>query len=119
MAVIRKKPNKLKEISFDFIKSNLFRVIRCDGAFGGLAPNGSIHMAIYSERQAIPTKTVHKFDNGQLGQEILSKREGRSAVVREIEVDISMDVRQAKVLRDWLSDKISQHQDLVNADGKS
>ena len=28
------------EVEFDFIKSNFFRVIKADGAFGGVAPNG-------------------------------------------------------------------------------
>ena len=53
-----KSPPKLpKELEFDFIgKSNFFRAIRADGAFGGLAPNGVLHMALYSERQSNSNK---------------------------------------------------------------
>ena len=46
------------EVEFDFIKSNFFRVIKADGAFGGVAPNGAIHMQIFSERQPIPHTTT-------------------------------------------------------------
>ena len=73
-----KQPKPPKEIEFDFIKSNLFRVIRGDGAFGGIAPGGAIHMSIYSERHPIPTKTVHKLEGGQLGPELRDRREGRT-----------------------------------------
>jgi hypothetical protein len=109
-----KTPKLPKEIEFDFIKSNLFRVIRADGAFGGLAPNGVVHMALYSERQPIPTKVVHTvISNTQLGPEIQEKRQGRKAIVREVEVDVTMDVGQAIVLRDWLTDKINQYQQIA------
>jgi hypothetical protein len=63
----RRTQKKLTEIEFDFIKSNFFRVIHVDGAFGGLSPNGFVHMALYSERRAIPTKVVHKIEGAALG----------------------------------------------------
>ena len=109
----KKKTRNIKQIEFDFIKSNFFRVIRADGAFGGIAPGGAIHMAIYSERQAIPTKTVHSLDGQQLGAEIVEKREGRTAIVREVEVDVVMELPQAIVFRQWLDEKITQLQQLT------
>jgi hypothetical protein len=100
----------MEQIEFDFIKSNYFRVIKADGAFGGLTPSGSIHMALYSERQAIPTKVIHKLEGGKLGPEIRERREGRQGIVREVEVDVILDPQQAVLLRDWLTDKINQYQ---------
>jgi len=111
----KKKQSHIKEIEFDFIKSNFFRVIRADGAFGGIAPGGAIHMAIYSERQAIPTKTVHSLEGQQLGPEIPEKREGRSAVVREVEIDVVLELPQAIVFRQWLDERIMQLQQIVGA----
>lgn len=102
----KKKPVVPKEIEFDYIKSNFFRVVRGDGAFGGLSPNGTIHMAIFSERSAIPTKIVHKVVDNALGPEIVPRREVRKAVVREVEVDVTLDINQAIALRKWLDDKI-------------
>src|SRR5205807_2031151 len=97
----------------DFIKSNFFRVIKADGAFGGLTGNGSLHMALYSERSSIPTKLVHRVVDGQLGPEIREKRKGRKAIVREVEVDVTMDIAQAVLLRNWLDEKIAQFQQVV------
>jgi hypothetical protein len=98
------------EVKFDFIKSNFFRVIRADGAFGGIAPNGAIHMGIYSERSPLPKRVVHKLNDNMLGAEITSRRETRDAFVREMEVDIVLELAQAIALRTWLDDKIKQKQ---------
>ena len=83
----RRTAKRPTEIAFDYIKSNFFRVIHADGAFGGLAPNGNIHMALFSERQAIPTKVVYSVEGTGIGPEISDKREEREALVREVEVD--------------------------------
>src|SRR5260370_37271002 len=108
------KPPKIpKEVEFDFIKSNYFRVIKADGAFGGLSPAGAIHMGLYSEHHPFPQKIFHKVEGNQLGPEITSKRQGRKSVVREMEVDVVLDIAQAMVLRKWLDDRIEQYQNLV------
>ena len=111
MARKKKAPT---EIVFDFIKSNYFRVVRADGVFGGLAPSGAIHMGVYSERSAIPKQIVHSIvEGGQLGPELKDKRVVRSAIVREVEVDVVLDIAQAMTLRQWLDDKVEQYQKLV------
>src|SRR5262245_55399559 len=115
MAKRSKTPKLPKEVEFDFIKSNFFRVIRADGAFGGLAPNGVLHMALYSERHPIPTKTVHKIDAGKLGPELRERRQTRKAIVREVEIDVAMDIQQAIVLRNWLDEKITQFQQMIGS----
>lgn len=91
-----------QDVAFHYIKSNQFRVIHGDGAAGGPSPDGEkIHFAIYSERIPIPTKVVHEVDSeGRLGKE--RSRESRGGIVREVEVDIVMSVRQAKILAEWL-----------------
>lgn len=97
-----------REIEFDLIKSNWFRVIHADGAIGGVSPQANIHMALYSERRAIPTKIVHALEKTQLGAEIKSKRQGRAGMVREVEVDVVLGLEQAKALHLWLGDKIRE-----------
>lgn len=113
MAKASKPPKVPKEIEFDYIKSNFFRVVRADGAFGGLSPNGAIHMGIYSERQPIPKKVVHAVQEGKLGPELLEKRDVRKSIIREMEVDVVLDITQAIGLRQWLDEKIQQYQNLV------
>ena len=109
----RRKTNRRKEIAFDYIKSNFFRVIHVDGAFGGLAPSGNIHMALYSERQAIPTRTVFPFEGDKLGPENLKKREVRESLVREVEVDVVLSIDQARALHKWLTGKIESLEGII------
>lgn len=97
------------EVTFDLIKSNFFRVIYVDGAFGGLSPSGKLHMALFNERLALPTRIVQAIEGDKLGLEIRGKRQSRDTIVRELEIDVVMDVERAIVIRDWLDDKIRQH----------
>lgn len=93
-------------IQLDYIKSNLFRVIHVDGAHGGLHPGGSIiHMALFSERNAIPKTETFDVKDGVIGER--TGHEGREALIREVEVDALMTISTARALRTWLDDKIS------------
>jgi hypothetical protein len=102
-------------ISYDYIKGNDFRVIHVDGVWGGNAPNfGRIHMAVFSERWPIPKRTVNRLiAEGTVGEEIFEERITRNAVVREIEVNLVMDIDTATVMRDWLTDKINKYQQKI------
>ena len=96
-----------KEIRFDYIKSNLFRIVHADGIFGGLTHRGLVWAAFWSERGAIPTQVVHEVkEDGRLGPELMDKRTVRQATIREAEVGIMMNVAVARSLRDWLDEKI-------------
>jgi len=93
-------------LSFDYLKSSFFRVIHVDGVHGGLRPNGTtIHMALFSERNAIPQHEEFKVTAGQLGERIRSN--GREGVVREVEIDAVMDLDTARAIRDWLNSVVS------------
>jgi len=106
------------EIAFDYIKSNFFRVISVDGAFGGLGPSGrSLHMAVFSERRALPRRIVHSVSpDGLLGEELRDRRETRSAIVRELEADLTMDLPAAVALHKWLGGKIKELADMHGVD---
>lgn len=97
------------EVSFHFHKSNFFRVIHVDGAFGGAAPNGSgINMSIYSERMPLPTIIAHPIDNGIIGPELAEKRVMKDGIFREVESSLFMTVETAAAMRDWLSTQIDE-----------
>ena len=38
-----------RTVTFDYIKSNLFRVIHADGVWGGIAPTGKIHLSFFND----------------------------------------------------------------------
>lgn len=97
-----------KKIKFDYIKSNFFRVIHADGVWGGIGPGlNDIKMVFFNERPAIPQQVTHEIKNGILGEEIKEERVSRNSIIREVEVDIVMNIHVAKSLKKWLEDKIN------------
>lgn len=90
---------------FEYVKGSLFRVVHSDGAFGGLTPNGNLHISIYSERFAIPQFITQRVVDGRVGEE--TSREGKDWIIRELEVDIVMSLATANSLLAWLEDKIA------------
>lgn len=101
-------PNKDEptEIRFDFLKSNYFRTIHADGIWGGVNGHLDIAMAFYSERPAIPQQITVPIDNGKMGNEIEAKRVGRDAVIRDVEISVTMNVEVARHFRQWLDENI-------------
>jgi len=98
-----------KQISFDLIKGNFFRVVPVDGIFGGIGPRGQMRMNFFSERWPIPKRMVCEItENGELKEEIYELREARDAVVREIEVEVVMDLATAKGIADWMHNTLKQ-----------
>ena len=106
------------EITFDYIKSNLFRVIHVDGVVGGLAPHkGWIQMAVYSERWPIPQKVVHALDKetGKLGRGIEGRKESRDAVVREVDAELMLSLPLATRIVEWLQERIAEAEKMQGA----
>ena len=99
---------KKERITFNFTKSALFRVIHANGAFGGVSPAGEISISFYSERFAIPVQITHEIEGNQIGKEV--SRKGGTAIERELECQVMMDVNTAVIVRDWLTDKIKEGQ---------
>lgn len=98
-----------KEIRFDYIKSNGFRVVHVDGAIGGLTPQGTIHLAFWNQRFAIPQQTTHAVrPDGVLGEERREERVERRAIIREVEVSVLLDLAVARSLREWLDLRIKE-----------
>lgn len=96
-------------VAFDYIKSPGFKVIRADGAIGAVTPNGHIHMALFSERQAIPRRIVNSLAlDGTIGGQIDSQTESRNSIVREMDVDVFLSVDAAELLRNWLDQRINE-----------
>ena len=90
---------------FHYVKSNNFRVVFSDGVWGGTTPRGYITMSFFSERAPIPKKLIHKITpDGKLGEE--STQESLHGIIREVDVEVLMDLDMAKSFRQWLDEKI-------------
>jgi hypothetical protein len=105
------------QVKFDFIKSNYFRTIHADGVWGGLNGHLDIAMAFYSERPAIPQQITIPITNGKLGNEIEDKRVGRDAVIRDVEISVTMNVEVARNFRQWLDNTIKAIDEINQKEG--
>jgi hypothetical protein len=100
-------PSNTHEVLVKYMKSNFFRVIHADGAWGGIGPRGDIHMSFYNERGALPESGVITINaDGRSLKPELAQSSG--SLVREIECDIVFDLTTAVGFRKWLDDKINE-----------
>ena len=95
-------------VEIHYMKSNLFRVIHADGALGALTPRGLLHMTLYSERAAIPKRGLRAISEDGQGLEPEVFTETIGGVVRELEVDVLIDERLVRELRDWLTRQLDE-----------
>ena len=99
------------KVRFFYIKGNHFRVLHVDGALGGITPRGFLHFSVYSERPAIPQTAEHQVSiEGRLSEPL--SQEGKQGIVRELDADLIMTMQTATELRDWLSKRIEQMEQL-------
>jgi hypothetical protein len=99
-----------KEVVFDYIKGEYFRVIHADGMIGGSTPQGNLHVAFFSERPPIPKRTVQTVNAlGALGDQIPEKTVVRDCtVVREMDVDVIMSFQVAEQFYKWLEQRLDE-----------
>lgn len=95
------------EIKFHYIKANDFRVISATGVWGGTTPRGNISMSFFTERTPIPKTISHELtEEGKLGAE--TNRDLLEGVIRDVHINVMVDLPFASSLRDWLDDKIAE-----------
>lgn len=94
-------PQAVRQIHVHYIKSTQFRTVHVDGIFGGITPRGLLHLTTYSERPAIPQETDYVV-NGQRLAEVTSARQGKKGFVRELDINLIMDLDAARSLQEWL-----------------
>jgi hypothetical protein len=106
-------------VAFDYIKGQLFHVVHADGVIGGLTPNGSVHVAFFSERSPIPQREVRAISSdGTLGDLIVDQTVVRPAIVREVDVDVMLALPVAELLITWLQDRVSELKNRIPPDGR-
>ena len=94
-------------VTFDYIKTSNFRSVRADGAIASTTPNGYLHLALYSERPAIPRRGVFALnDDGSLGD--LVSMVSRESIVREMEIDLFLDLTTAEAIHRLLAGQIAE-----------
>jgi hypothetical protein len=98
----------LDVVEIHYIKTHSYRTYFADGVFGGLTPTGKLYMEFFLHRAVTPQVIKYKITpEGAISKEE-AERIGKTGIVRQIEAGIEMDIETAKVLREWLDNKISE-----------
>ena len=114
------KKEKLSQdtVDFHYVKSGDFRVVHADGVWGGATFRGYITMSFFSERHPIPRKISREVNSGgTLGQEI--SRDSKEGVVRDVQVEVMMDLAMAKSMIPWLNEKIQILEEIQRAQAQA
>lgn len=101
-----------------YLRSNLARVIHVDGGFGGLTPQGTIHLALYAERTDDAELSEIDFDAAsRTARERLQARPlgPGGGWTREIEANLIMSREAARAIRDWLSRRLQEADNVESA----
>lgn len=99
-------PNTLR---IEYQKSQSFRVIHADGAYGGTSPHLQLFIAFYSERFPIPKVLTYEVSaSGAPEREIVAERESKEGVIREVEVGVTLDINAAKGFATWLAQEVAE-----------
>jgi hypothetical protein len=99
-------PNKVR---IEYKKSQSFRVIHADGAYGGTTPRLQLFIAFYNERFPIPQVLTYETSaTGAPERENISERESKEGIFREVEVGVTLDVTAAKGFLTWLTEHVSE-----------
>ena len=102
----REKAGPQPTLTTRFIRGNSLRVIHVDGAWGGIAPQGHIHLGLFSEYVEPPTAVTYAAGPNKRPQEV--KRAGGGTVLRELEVIAILTPEVARSLRDWLNVRLTE-----------
>ena len=95
-----------EEITFDFVRSQHFRVVHSNGAWGGITPHQELSVTFFSERGALPDHVTHSITSEGLGPEI--ERSATRNIQRECEVEVLMSMQEAVNLHRWLGSRIDE-----------
>lgn len=102
------------KITARYVKSPSYDAHPLHGVYGGINSSGLITMAVYSESHKLPESAELTLELGPDGQptgvnEVVSDNTG---IERLIHGTYFLDLNMARVLVDWLNDKIKAHENL-------
>jgi hypothetical protein len=104
------------KIKFNYVKSNLFRVIHADGAVVALSPSQDITINLFSQRFSTPDEVIIDFDDEGIAiseTTIVNIDEENidNVVIREIDTLAVMSLEAARRLVFQLQEILEEYED--------
>lgn len=113
------KPSKrtTATVQFHYIKGPNYHEVMCDGAIGGLTPQGLLWLGLYAERGPLPRVVEYEVEaeEGATSVELNetatkpTRVETRHGIVRHVEVSAYLNMDAAVRLHKWLGKRIAEH----------
>lgn len=104
------------ELTYHYIKGASFRVSHVDGAVCGVTPSGGVHLAVFSERAPIPQRVTHQLTaEGKIDTSVAPTTVVKDGIVRELDVDLVMNLSAAKAIHELLGAKIRLAEEAMKA----
>ena len=99
-----------KEIKFKYVFSEEYNPIYCNGAFGGVSPQGEIVANFFLERMPIPNSVTNTFNSdGSLGGvSNVEPADLENSFVRFVSTGIVLNETAAKSIYDWLGTQLEE-----------
>ncbi len=94
------------KLTGSFLRSQFCRVIQVDGVFGGLTPQGTLAVALYSQYATLPSQITYEATQQGTPKEV--SRVGEPTLTWEVEVEAMLSIETARSLRDWLNRQLEQ-----------
>ncbi len=91
-------------LEFRYQKSPQFRIIHCDGAYGGFTPKGLFGLSLYAERAQLPDKTV--LNMNEQGNLTERHEPAKRDVIRQVEATVLLSADQAETLGRWILEHV-------------
>lgn len=100
--------NGKRQIQFQYIVPDGYAPAYCNGAYGGVTPQGDIIANFYLERMPIPQKLIHDLNpDGSLSEVVEAIPDDSMArLVRYVFSGIILTESNARSIHDWLGEQI-------------
>lgn len=100
--------NGKRQIQFQYIVPDGYVPSYCNGAYGGVTPQGEIIANFYLERMPIPQKLTHDLNpDGSLSEVVEAVPDNSIArLVRYVFSGIILTESNARSIHDWLGEQI-------------
>ncbi len=94
-------------VTFNFEKSQDYRVVAASGAWGGITPQGDFFLDFFADHWATPNQVVHEIEpNGSLGKEVRRDPPHALSATRTRQVGVVLTLEQAHILSEFVRGKI-------------
>ena len=98
-------------IVFKYEKHADYKLIYSNGAHGGITTKGEYKFDLFVEYAKAPEEIHHSITGDGLGPEVAREPPEPTAITREAQVGVIMNIESAKSLAHWILQNVRSHEE--------